>query len=377
MTILMPCLNEAETIATCIRKALNFLKVYGVIGEVVIADNGSTDGSVQIALAEGARVVPVPRRGYGAALISGIEASRGKYVIMGDADASYDFAALQAFVDGLREGADIVLGNRFKGGIAAGAMPFLHRYLGNPVISWLGRLFFRVPVGDFYCGLRGFSRDRILALNLRTTGMEFALEMIVRAALAGYRIDEVPTSLQPDGRSRPPHLRTWRDGWRSLVFLLLYSPRWLFLYPGIILIALTAVVGALLFPGSLEINGVGFDIHTFVVSCFLLLVGAQAISFALLARRFGASHGLMPPSKFSLLFKALTLETLLVTAGVLFLGGLTGLISCTFQWASQGFGPIEYSGMLRVLVLSMTAMALGGQLALTAFLSSIMEIPTR
>ena len=377
LTVVMPCLNEAETLATCIRKAKIFFEKSGVIGEIVVADNGSTDGSQEIALAEGARVVPVPRRGYGAAIIGGVEEARGKYVVMGDADDSYDFTALQPFLDKLRDGADIVMGNRFKGGIAPGAMPFLHRYLGNPVLSWLGRLFFDIPTGDFHCGLRGFSRDRIRALNLRTTGMEFASEMVVRASLAKYRIDEVPTTLKPDGRSRPPHLRTWRDGWRHLSFLLMYSPRWLFLYPGILLLTLGIGAGIFLFPGGKTIGGVGFDIHTLIVSGFFLIIGTQAISFALLAQRFGTAHQIMPPSGFSWLLNSLTLERILIVAAALFLAGLTGLIASTLEWASTGFGPLEYTSMLRVLLLSMTVMTIGAQLAFTAFLSSIVEIPTR
>lgn len=377
LTVLMPCLNEVETLATCIRKAKRFLESSGVIGEILVADNGSTDGSQEIALAEGARVVPVPRRGYGAALIGGIEEAHGKYIIMGDADDSYDFTALENFLDRLRDGADIVMGNRFKGGIAPGAMPFLHRYLGNPVLSWLGRLFFNVPAGDFHCGLRGFSRDRIRELNLRTTGMEFASEMLVRASLAKYRIEEVPTTLRPDGRSRPPHLRTWRDGWRHLSFLLMYSPRWLFLYPGILLVTLGIGAGFLLFPGGKEIGGIGFDIHTLIVTSFFLIMGTQTMSFSLLARRFGVAHQIMPPSGFSWLLNSLTLERILIVAATLFLAGLVGLIASTLQWASTGFGPLEYSSMLRVLLLSMTVMTIGAQLAFTAFLSSIVEIPTK
>ena len=377
LTVVMPCLNEAETLATCIRKAQMFFEQSGVKGEIVVADNGSTDGSQEIALAEGARVVPVPRRGYGAAIIGGVEEARGKYVVMGDADDSYDFTALQPFLDKLRDGADIVMGNRFKGGIAPGAMPFLHRYLGNPVLSWLGRLFFDIPTGDFHCGLRGFSRNRIRELNLRTTGMEFASEMVVRASLAKYRIDEVPTKLKPDGRSRPPHLRTWRDGWRHLSFLLMYSPRWLFLYPGILLLSLGIGAGIFLFPGGKTIGGVGFDIHTLIVSGFFLIIGTQAISFALLAQRFGTAHQIMPPSGFSWLLNCLTLERILIVAAALFLAGLAGLIASTLEWASTGFGPLEYSSMLRVILLSMTVMTIGAQLAFTAFLSSIVEIPTR
>ena len=377
LTVVMPCLNEAETLATCIRKAQMFFEQSGVKGEIVVADNGSTDGSQEIAIVEGARVVPVPRRGYGAALTGGIEEARGKYIIMGDADDSYDFTALKPFLDKLRDGADIVMGNRFKGGIAPNAMPFLHRYLGNPVLSWLGRLFFNIPTGDFHCGLRGFSRNRIRELNLRTTGMEFASEMVVRASLAKYRIDEVPTKLKPDGRSRPPHLRTWRDGWRHLSFLLMYSPRWLFLYPGILLLSVGIGAGIFLFPGGKTIGGVGFDIHTLIVSGFFLIIGTQAISFALLAQRFGTAHQIMPPSGFSWLLNCLTLERILIVAAALFLAGLAGLIASTLEWASTGFGPLEYSSMLRVILLSMTVMTIGAQLAFTAFLSSIVEIPTR
>lgn len=377
LSIVMPCLNEAETLATCIRKARNYLESSGVSGEVLIADNGSTDGSQDIARQEGAQVVPVSRRGYGAALLGGIEAARGRYVIMGDSDDSYDFTALQLFVNGLRNGADVVMGNRFKGGIQPGAMPFLHKYLGNPVLSWLGRLFFKIPIGDFHCGLRGFSRDRIQALNLRTTGMEFASEMIVRAATAGYRIDEVPTALRPDGRSRPPHLRTWRDGWRHLCFLLMYSPRWLFLNPGISLLVLGVLAAAVLFPGVVTIGDIGFDIHTFIVASFLLLVGMQAISFAVITRRFGTTHGLMPSSRFSTLLEALTLERVLIASGLLAGAGAIGLIKSILQWASIDFGPLEYSSLLKILIISMTSLSLGIQLALTAFLSSIVEIPTR
>ena len=242
LTILMPCLNEAETIARCVDKARSFLARTGTEGEVLVADNGSNDGSIQIAEAHGARVAHVAMRGYGAALIHGINAAHGKYVIMADSDDSYDLQHLDAFISQLRQGNDLVMGNRFKGGIAQGAMPFLHKYLGNPVLSRIGRLFFSIPVHDFHCGLRGFNRQRILDLELATTGMEFASEMVVRSALAKYKITEVPTTLQKDGRSRPPHLRTWSDGWRHLRFLLLLCPRWLFLYPGIAILLMGTLI---------------------------------------------------------------------------------------------------------------------------------------
>jgi glycosyltransferase involved in cell wall biosynthesis len=374
----MPCLNEAETVGTCIGKAQRFLTQAGISGEVLIADNGSTDGSCEIAEKLGARVVPVADRGYGAALIGGIQAASGRYVIMGDADDSYDFSALLPFIERLRNGADLVMGNRFKGGIAPGAMPFLHRYVGNPVLSWAGRLFFHLQVGDFHCGLRGFNRERVGALNLRTTGMEFASEMVVRAALADFRIEEVPTTLSKDGRSRPPHLRTWQDGWRHLSFLLIYSPKWLFLYPGLFLLALGIFTAFALLPGAVKVGNVGFDIHTFTVACIAVLVGTQALSFGAVARRFATVHKLLPPSRrFAGLLTALTLERVLIAAAVITLCGLVGVISCVVRWASVEFGPLEYSALLRILIMSLTAVAIGVQLALTGFLSAIVEIPVR
>jgi glycosyltransferase involved in cell wall biosynthesis len=378
LTILMPCLNEAETVGTCIRKAERFLSQADISGEVLIADNGSTDGSKDIAEEQGARVVSVADRGYGAALISGIQVARGRYVVMGDADDSYDFSALMPFVEHLRDGADLVMGNRFKGGIAPGAMPFLHRYLGNPVLSFIGRLFFRLKVGDFHCGLRGFDRERVRALNLRTTGMEFASEMVVRAALSGYRIDEIPTTLSKAGRTRRPHLRPWQDGWRHLSFLLMFSPKWLFFYPGLFLIASGIFAAFALLPGMVMVGNVGFDIHTFAVACIAVLVGVQAISFAAVALRFATVHKLLPSSwRFSGILAALTLKRILIGAALIALGGCTGLIWCILQWVSAGFGPLEYSALLRILILSITAIAIGVQLALTGFLSAIIEIPIR
>src|SRR5215468_8502145 len=269
----MPCLNEAETVATCVRKAIGFLSDSGISGEVLVADNGSTDGSQALAEEAGARVVPISDKGYGNALMGGIVAASGKYVIMGDADDSYDFTNLMPFVNELRKGADLVMGNRFKGGIAPGAMPPLHRYLGNPVLSFIGRLFFRSKIGDFHCGLRGFRRDSVLRLGLQATGMEFASEMVVKATLAGHRIEEVPTTLSPDGRSRPPHLRSWRDGWRHLRFLMLFSPRWLFFYPGLLLLAAGLVVGAAILPGPLAIGAVKLDVDTLAGACALMPIG--------------------------------------------------------------------------------------------------------
>jgi glycosyltransferase involved in cell wall biosynthesis len=378
LTILMPCLNEAETVAVCVAKACRFLGGAKIAGEVLVADNGSTDGSQALATGVGARVVAVAERGYGAALLGGIAEARGRYVIMGDADDSYDFAKLDLFVERLRAGADIVMGNRFKGGIAPGAMPFLHRYLGNPVLSFLGRLFFSLPVGDFHCGLRGFVRDRIRALDLKTTGMEFASEMVVRAGFAGYRIEEVPTTLSKDGRTRAPHLRTWRDGWRHLRFLLIYSPRWLFLYPGLALLVLGLIGAVALLPGTVRVAGIGFDIHTFIVACMAILVGLQSVTFALIARKFGARRGLIPPSVgYDALLESLTMERMLLLALIVGLGGFLGVLSCVSVWASAGFGPLEYATMLRTLTLSATAVAAALQLAFTAFLSGVMDVAIR
>lgn len=375
LTILMPCLNEAETLAVCVQKARGFLERSGIVGEVLIADNGSTDGSQLIAEDNGARVVAIPERGYGAALIGGIGAARGRFVIMGDADDSYDFESLDAMVDRLRAGDELVMGNRFRGGIKPGAMPFLHRYLGNPVLSFLGRLLFRIPVGDFHCGLRGFSREAAMKLRLKSTGMEFASEMVVKAAFHGLRMAEVPTVLSPDGRSRPPHLKTWRDGWRHLKFLLLHSPTWLFVYPGLVLILLGMIGAGLLSRGSVHIGRVELDIHTLIVSCFAVMIGAQLVSFGALARRYAMVEGFVPgPAKFQGLILGMTLEPLLRVAGVIMLAGVIGCIWAVSSWASNGFGPILYYSVLRVLVPSLTAIAVAAQLAATAFLTSLLTI---
>lgn len=376
LTVVMPCLNEAETIGACIRKANAFCASSGIAAEVLIADNGSTDGSQEIATALGARVVRIGQRGYGAALQGGIEAARGRYVIMGDADDSYDFSKLDAFVARLREGADLVIGNRFRGGIAPGAMPALHRYFGNPGLSWLGRTLFHLNIGDLYCGLRGFSRDAIRGLRLQATGMEFAYEMIVRSALEGLKIVEVPTTLSKDGRSRPPHLRTWRDGWRTLRFLLMYSPRWLFLYPGLALIGFGVVAATALMPGPVQLaHNVKIDIHTFIVACVAILVGLQSITFGMLASRYAAAEGFLPPSRrFGEVLRGITLERMLLLALLLFLGGAVGMVFALKAWADVGFGPLAYGRVMRTLTVSLTGVASGLQLGLAAFLAGIMEI---
>jgi Glycosyl transferase family 2 len=377
LTILMPCLNEAETIATCIDKAQSFLARSGVAGEVLIADNGSSDGSVEYALARGARVIAVTERGYGAALRAGIAAARGRFVIMGDADDSYDFSRLELFLARLRDGSDLVMGNRFAGGIAPGAMPFLHRYLGNPVLSLIGRMLFRSGIRDFHCGLRGLRRDAVLALDLRTSGMEFASEMVVRAALNGLAIAEVPTTLAVDGRSRPPHLRTWSDGWRHLRFLLMFSPRWLFLYPGAVLLALGVLATLLLLPGRLMLTPrFGLDEHTFLVATIAILVGVQVVGFGVIARHFAAANGLLPRSK-SLdgLMSRVSMERGLLIALALMCAGVGGVTWSLWQWAALDFGPLTAPAVTRVLTLSLVLIATAVQLAFTVFLLGIIDLP--
>ena len=376
LTILMPCLNEAETIQVCVRKALGFLERAKITGEVLISDNGSTDGSQALAESEGARVVGVLDRGYGAALIGGIRAARGRYIIMGDADDSYDFERLDLMLAKLREGSQLVMGNRFQGGIARGAMPFLHRYLGNPVLSFLGRLFFKIPVGDFHCGLRGFSREAILALGLKSQGMEFASEMVVKSALGGLNIGETPTTLKPDGRTRRPHLKTWSDGWRHLRFLLLHSPKFLFIYPGAMLTGLGLLGVALLSHGAVRLtSALELDIHTLIASCFAILIGVQLVMFGALARRYAMVEGFLPPPKtFKPFLLGLTLEIILRAALVVFLAGLVGAGWAVERWAELGFGPIQFYGVMRLLVVSLTAVAVSVQLAASGFLASVFTI---
>ena len=375
LTILMPCLNEAETLAICIAKAQGFLLTNGIEGDVLIADNGSTDGSQVIATTAGALVVDVPQRGYGAALSAGIRASKSKFVIMGDADNSYDFSNLMSFVQALREGHDLVMGNRFRGGIAQGAMPFLHRYLGNPVLSFLGRLFFNVPIRDFHCGLRGFHRERMCELDLCSTGMEFASEMVVKAHLHGFSIYEVPTTLSPDGRSRPPHLNTWADGWRHLKFLLLHSPRWLFLYPGLSCLLLGFLLVLSLAAGPITITeNIHLDIHSLVMGCVLLMVGSMSSGFALIARRQGARSGLLPTSEKTNRYLAwFSLERVLVVSAAILLAGLAGLAFCVWQWASQSFGDLTYASLLRPMIVSGTAVVVSIQFIFIGFLAEIFE----
>lgn len=375
LTVLMPCLNEAETLAACITKALGYMERDGVRGEVLIADNGSTDGSQEIARSLGARVVDIPVKGYGAALLGGIKAARGTYVIMGDSDDSYDFSRLEPFVERLRGGADLVMGNRFLGGIAPGAMPPLHKYLGNPVLTSIGRLFFGSPVSDFHCGLRGFRRDSILGLNLQTTGMEFASEMVVKATLHGLRIAEVPTTLSPDGRSRPPHLRSWRDGWRHLRFLLFFSPSWLFLYPGLALLLLGLGGMSALMAGPIDIGGTVFDVHTMLVSTMLILVGFQAVSFSLIAREYVGSINLLPaPRGLISHLQRISLEAWLIVGGLLCVAGLAAVATAVVHWGQVEFGPLTGTSTMRMIIPGVTAIALGIQLVFVSFFRDIVRM---
>ena len=375
LSIVMPCLNEAETLATCIRKAQSFLSGAGIAGEVVIADNGSTDGSPGIATSLGARVVSVEAKGYGSALRGGIEAARGRFVIMGDADDSYDFAALTPFVERLRAGDQLVMGNRFRGGIAPGAMPPLHRYLGNPVLTSIGRLFYGSPCGDFHCGLRGFEREAILGLGLRTTGMEFASEMVVRATLDELRIVEVPTTLSKDGRNRPPHLRSWRDGWRHLRFLLMYSPRWLFLYPGLLLMGVGLGLGGWLLPAPRRVGGVELDVHTLLYTAMAVVIGFQAVLFAVFTKVFVIREGLMPPDRrLDRLFDVVTLEVGLTVGLLLLLGGAGGTLYSIGLWDQQNFGPLNPREVMRGAIPSGMALILGSQILLSSFFLSILGL---
>lgn len=376
LSIVMPCLNEAETLEKCIEKAEFFFKNNDVIGEIIVADNGSNDGSHEIANRKMVRLIHVEEKGYGAAILGGIVEAKGKYIIMGDADDSYDFSQLQVFIGKLREGYDLVMGNRFKGGIEPGAMPLLHKYLGNPVLTWIGRLFFNSPVKDFHCGLRGYRRDAINKLNLKTTGMEFASEMVVKATLNNLKVTEVPTTLSKDGRSRAPHLRTWRDGWRHLRFLLLFSPRWLFFYPGLFLMGGGAILMLLLFGETRQVMGVAFGVHTMMYGSLSTVVGFQLISFALLSKVYAHSISLVPINKkMSTLIDSLTVEKGLALG----LGGITmGLFGTYYaleKWSSGAFGALDPVVMMRIVIPSSTAITLGVMTVFLSFFINVLKIP--
>ncbi len=375
LTILMPCLNEAETVATCVRKARSFLERTGIDGEVLVADNGSSDGSSTLAHEAGARVVPITQKGYGSALIGGMDAARGRFVIMADADDSYDFSQLDGFVESLRAGNTMVIGHRFRGGIRPGAMPVLHRYLGNPLLSFVGRLFFSSGIGDFHCGLRGVDRAAALQLGLCAPGMEFASEMIVKATLARWRIAEVPTVLSPDGRSRAPHLRSWRDGWRHLRFLLMMSPRWLMLYPGASLIAVGVAAELAILHAPIVIDGVGFDIHTMLYAAGATILGLQLVLFSLLARTVGVLKKLLPMSPpLAHFLRAFTLERGIALGATLGLSGFGLAIYSVESWAHARLAALDPGTVMRIAIPSVTLMLAGAEIIFASFLLGFIDV---
>jgi glycosyltransferase involved in cell wall biosynthesis len=378
VSIVMPCLNEAATLERCIGKARGCLEKLGIEGEIIVADNGSTDGSQGIAMMAGARVAAVAERGYGAALRGGIAAARGRFVIMGDADDSYDFSDLRPFIEQLRGGCELVMGNRFRGGIKPGAMPFLHRYLGNPVLTAVGRLFFHSSCGDFHCGLRGFQKRAIERLDLRTSGMEFASEMVVKATLHGLRMAEAPVVLWPDGRGRRPHLNTWGDGWRHLRFLLLYSPRWLFFYPGALLAIIGLLVGLWLLPGPRHVGPVTLDIDTLLFAAAAVLIGAQAIAFSLFTAVFATSEGLLPASPWlDRMLRRVSLEGGIAVGILLTVAGLGFSAAALGMWGRGSFGNLNPQVIVRLVVPAVTTLTLGFQVLLASFFLSILRLRRR
>ncbi len=375
LSIVMPCLNEAETLATCIRKARAAIEKLGVEAEIVVADNGSSDGSQALARELGVRVVDVERKGYGSALIGGIAAAQGRFVIMGDADDSYDFTAIGPLLDKLRDGCDLVMGNRFTGGIREGAMVWSHRWVGNPALTFISRVFFHTPVGDMHCGLRGFRKDSYDRLRLRANGMEFASEMVIKASLQRMQIAEVPVSLSPDGRSRPPHLRTWRDGWRHLRFMLLFSPRWLFLYPGTALFGLGLVVGAILETGPKQVGAVQLDIHTLLLAGFACLIGYQLIVFAVFTKVFAMEQGFHPPNPaYRAMFRYVKLETGLLLGALTVLAGLVGLVAAVLSWSAVDFGSLDPRLTMREVIPAAVLLTLGVQTVFASFFLSILGL---
>jgi len=375
VSVVMPCLNEAETLAICIKKARQCLSLNNVSHEIIIADNGSTDGSQQIAKKNSAVVVNVVQRGYGAALQSGIKAAKGQYIIMGDSDDSYDFLNMMPFIIKLREGYQLVMGNRFAGGIDAGAMPFLHRYLGNPVLSFIGRLFFRIPIRDFHCGLRGFTKEAFEVMHLKTTGMEFASEMVVKASLHNLKITEVPTTLSPDGRTRAPHLNTWTDGWRHLRFLFLYAPKWLFLYPGLFLMFTGLILSTLIIIKPINIFNIQLDVFTLSYAALAVFIGFQFAFFYAFSKVFAAKQGFLPPSKRLLKFlQVFSLEKGLITGLLIGLAGLGLSFYAIKIWQATGFGALDSRSLLRVVAPAIFLLALSLQIFLCSFFISFLQI---
>ncbi len=375
ISVVLPCLNEAETVGICVRKAIETMREHGIAGEVIVADNGSTDGSIELAQREGARVIHVNDKGYGSALRGGIAAAHGKYVLMADSDDSYDFRHIPRFIEELRGGSDLVMGNRFRGGIAKGAMPVLHRYLGNPVLTAVGQIFFKSPCGDFHCGMRAFRKTAYERMDVRSTGMEFASEMVVKASLFGMKISEVPTTLSPDGRNRAPHLRTWRDGWRHLRFLLMYSPRWLFLFPGLLLMFVGTGVSLWLLPGPRQFGEVVLDVHTLLYGLMAILLGFQLIAFATFTKVFAITEGLLPEDpRLNVAFRYITLETGIAIGATFALLGLGGSLFAFSSWGHHRFGPLDPIHTLRIVMPSIFSLVLGVQIICCSFFLSILGL---
>lgn len=373
ISIVLPCLNEERTVGSCVEKSIHFLKSQGIPGEVIVADNGSTDRSVELAQRSGARVVHIENKGYGSALRGGFEASRGKYILMADADESYDLTNLMPFIEKLREGYDLVMGNRFKGGIKKGAMPWHHRYIGNPILSFIGKLFFKSPANDFHCGLRGFTKDAIMKMNLQTTGMELASEIVIKASILGMKVCEVPTTLSPDGRDRPPHLRSFQDGWRHLRFLFLYSPSWLFLYPGFFLVITGGVISAMLAVGPVNIGFRYIDFHTFISAGSFIYLGLNMISFAVITRVYAYYSGLLPHApRFFPLFKYFNLEKGLFAGFVFVLLGISLMVQALRL--SPSFEQIGFDSSIRLVFGGSLSLVSGAQIILTSFVLSILGI---
>lgn len=371
LSIVMPCLNEYETVGICVAKAVRALAENNIAGEVIVADNGSVDGSIEIAEKEGARVIHIGDKGYGSALIGGINAAQGKYIIMADSDDSYDFLGIMPFIEKLRSGYDLVMGNRFKGGVKEGAMPFLHKYLGNPVLSGIGRLFFRSKIGDFHCGMRGFTKEAFKKMNLQTTGMEFASEMVVKSTLLGMNITEIPTTLSPDGRTGKPHLRSFRDGWRHLRFLLMYSPRWLFLYPGLFMM----IVGGLLSSYIFYNTNSKWDIHTLLYALASVMIGLQAVIFAVFSKTLAVNLKLLPMNNtIDNILGRLTLEKGLVVGGILIIIGLTGAIYAIAIWEEGVFFELGITITMRLVIASFSLLVMGSQIVFSSFFFSALKL---